>query len=195
MNIVIIDYGAGNIKSIQFAIRRLGYNAILSNNTSLIQQADKVIFPGVGHANSAMKKLKDSKLDQIIPNLTQPVLGICLGMQLMCKYTEEGAVDGLGIFPISVYRFPQKSKIPHTGWNTIEKLRSPLFNSIQEKEYTYFVHSFYAPISDFTIAQTEYIIPFSAALQKGNFLATQFHPEKSSSPGERILSNFLNLNK
>ncbi len=193
MKIVIIDYGAGNIQSIKFAIQRLGYEAVLSNNPEEIMEADKVIFPGVGEASSAMKKLKESGLDTLVPKLRQPVLGICLGMQLMCNYTEEGDTKGLGIFDVDVLRFNHGVKVPQIGWNQIESLESPLFADINEKEYIYLVHSYYAPVVEDTIATSNYGVEYSTALHKNNFYGTQFHPEKSSMVGERILKNFLNL--
>lgn len=193
MTIVIINYGAGNIQSIKFAIQRLGYEAILSNDPEVIKAADKVIFPGVGEASSAMQKLKDSGLDLLIPELKQPVLGICLGMQLMCNHTQEGDTKGLGIFDVDVVRFNKDVKVPQIGWNQIEALDSPLFNGINENEYIYLVHSYYAPVTEDTVAQTKYGVTYSTALQKNNFYGTQFHPEKSSVVGERILENFLKL--
>lgn len=193
MTIVIINYGAGNIQSIKFAIQRLGHQAILSNDPEEIKTADKVIFPGVGEASSAMQKLKDSRLDVLIPELKQPILGICLGMQLMCNHTEEGNTKGLGIFDVDVIRFNKDVKVPQIGWNQIEALDSPLFNGINEKEYIYLVHSYYAPITKNTVAQTSYGVTYSTALQKNNFYGTQFHPEKSSVTGEKILENFLKL--
>lgn len=193
MKIVIINYGAGNIQSIKFAIQRLGYEAVLSNDVEEIKSADKVIFPGVGEASSAMSKLEDSTLDKLIPELKQPVLGICLGMQLMCNFSEEGATKGLGIFDVDVVKFSNQVKVPQIGWNQITDLRSSLFKNIAEKEYIYLVHSFYAPLCDATIATAEYEVQFSAALQKNNFYGTQFHPEKSSSVGEQMLKNFLDL--
>lgn len=192
MKIVIIDYGAGNIQSIKFAIQRLGFEAVLSHDPKEIQEADKVIFPGVGEAGSAMKKLRESKLDQIIPRLTQPVLGICLGMQLMCNYSEEGDTNGLGVFDVDVLRFPKTVKVPQIGWNQIVNLKSDLFVEITENEHVYLVHSYYAPICKQTIAEADYGITYSAALQKDNFYGVQFHPEKSSVVGGRILVNFLN---
>ncbi|WP_190808642.1 imidazole glycerol phosphate synthase subunit HisH [Flagellimonas sp. S3867] len=193
MKIVIIDYGAGNIQSIKFAIRRLGYDAVLSDKVEEIQNADKVIFPGVGEASSAMQKLRVSGLDKLVPELRQPVLGICLGMQLMCNSSEEGNTDGLGIFDLDVVRFPNTVKVPQIGWNQIEDLKSDLFKEVQDKSYIYLVHSFYAPKGENTIAVSEYALPYSAALQKNNFYGTQFHPEKSGMVGERILQNFLDL--
>ena len=191
MKIVIINYGAGNIQSIKFAIQRLGYEAILSNDVNEIQGADKVIFPGVGEASSAMSKLIASGLDKIIPELKQPVLGICLGMQLMCNSSEEGNTNGLGIFDVDVVKFSNKVKVPQIGWNQINNLKSILFKGISEKEHIYLVHSFYAPLCKETIAESDYELKYSAALQKNNFYGTQFHPEKSSEVGEKILLNFL----
>ncbi|QBA64214.1 imidazole glycerol phosphate synthase subunit HisH [Muriicola soli] len=193
MNIVIIDYGAGNIQSIQFALERLGYSALLSDDPDVIKSADKVIFPGVGEASSAMNKLVESNLDKVIPLLKQPVLGICLGMQLMCAYSEEGETRGMGIFDVDVVKFSKKVKVPQIGWNQIRELKSPLFNGIMEKEYIYLVHSYYAPLSEHTIAITDYELPYSSAMRKDNFWGVQFHPEKSSGTGEQILKNFINL--
>jgi len=191
MNIVIIDYGAGNIKSLQFAIERLGFNAILSSNEEEIKTADKVIFPGVGHADSAMKMLKETGLDKLIPTLKQPVLGICLGMQLLCNSSEEGNTKGLGVFNVDVKRFSNTLKVPQMGWNTISNLQTDLFKGISENEFMYLVHSYYVPICDETIAMTDYDGDYSSALQKDNFYGVQFHPEKSSAAGEKILKNFL----
>lgn len=192
MKIVIIDYGAGNIQSIKFAIQRLGYTAHLSNNPEEIKAADKVIFPGVGEASSAMKKLLASGLDTLIPSLKQPVLGICLGMQLMCSSSEEGDTKGLGIFDVAVKRFSNQVKVPQIGWNKITQLKSDLFTNVQE-DFVYLVHSFYAPITENTVAVADYDVTYSAALQKDNFYGTQFHPEKSSAVGATILNNFLTL--
>lgn len=191
MKIVIIDYGAGNIQSIKFAIRRLGHEAVLSHDTEEISTADRVIFPGVGEASSAMSKLRASGLDQIIPTLKQPVLGICLGMQLMCHSSEEGNTEGLGIFDVDCVRFSEQVKVPQIGWNEIVNLKSDLFGGIDEKAHVYGVHSYYAPLCEETIAVSEYGIRYSAALAKDNFYGTQFHPEKSSDVGQRILENFL----
>jgi imidazole glycerol-phosphate synthase subunit HisH len=193
MKIVIINYGAGNIQSIKFAIQRLGYEALLSDNLEVISKAEKVIFPGVGEASSAMKKLKASKLDKLIPTLKQPVLGICLGMQLMCNYCEEGNTKGLGIFDENVVKFNNTVKVPQIGWNQIENLKSDLFNKIKEKEFMYLVHSFYVPLNKETIAATNYGIKYTSALKKDNFYGVQFHPEKSSKAGEQLLKNFLEL--
>jgi len=191
--VVIINYGAGNIQSIKFAIKRLGHKAILSNDVNEIQRADKVIFPGVGEASSAMNKLKASGLSHIIPDLKQPVLGICLGMQLMCNSSEEGVTSGLGIFDVDVIKFSNTVKVPQIGWNQISNLKSTLFKNVNEKEHIYMVHSFYAPLCKETIAESDYEIQYSAALKKDNFYGTQFHPEKSSGVGEQILKNFLSM--
>jgi glutamine amidotransferase len=193
MKIIIINYGAGNIQSIMFAIERLGFKAVLSNNPDEIKAADKVIFPGVGEASSAMKMLLESGLDTLIPTLKQPVLGICLGMQLMCNKSEEGNTKGLGIFDVDVIKFTQKVKVPQMGWNQIYNLKSPLFSGINENEYMYLVHSFYAPSCSEAIATTDYEVEYASALQKDNFYGTQFHPEKSGDIGEQILANFLKL--
>lgn len=193
MKIVIINYGAGNIQSIKFAIKRLGYEAVLSSDVSEIKNADKVIFPGVGEASSAMKKLRDSGLDKLIPTLKQPVLGICLGMQLMCHSSEEGNTAGLGIFDVDVVKFDSSVKVPQIGWNQINKLKSDLFHGVTENEHIYLVHSFYAPLCTETIAECSYGLDYTAALKKDNFYGTQFHPEKSSGVGEKILKNFLNM--
>ncbi len=193
MRIVIINYGAGNIQSIKFAIQRLGYEAVLSNDPEEIKVADKVIFPGVGEASSAMRKLKDSGLDTLVPELKQPVLGICLGMQLMCNHTQEGNTKGLGIFDVDVIRFNHDVKVPQIGWNQIKSLKSPLFDGVTERDYIYLVHSYYAPVTKNTVAKTYYGVDYSTALQKDNFYGTQFHPEKSSEVGEKILLNFLSI--
>ena len=193
MKIVIINYGAGNIQSIMFAIERLGFHAVLSNNLDEIKAADKVIFPGVGEASYAMRMLKESGLDTLIPILKQPVFGICLGMQLMCNHSEEGNTKGLGIFDVNVLKFSNKVKVPQMGWNTIYNLKSDLFSGIAENEYMYLVHSFYAPICTETIATTNYELEYSSALENDNFYGTQFHPEKSGDIGEQILGNFLKL--
>ncbi|MDD2674267.1 MAG: imidazole glycerol phosphate synthase subunit HisH [Flavobacterium sp.] len=193
MKIVIINYGAGNIQSIKFAIERLGFEAVLSNDWTEIKAADRVIFPGVGEASFAMKMLIDSGLDVLIPTLKQPVLGICLGMQLMCNKSEEGNTIGLGIFDVDVIKFTPKVKVPQMGWNQIYNLKSDLFNGISENEYMYLVHSFYAPNCPEAIATTDYEVEYASALQKDNFYGTQFHPEKSGDIGEQILANFLKL--
>ncbi len=193
MKIAIINYGAGNIQSIKFAIQRIGFQSVLTNDANQILAADKVIFPGVGEASSAMYKLKDSGLDTLIPKLKQPFLGICLGMQLMCTSSEEGSTKGLGIFDVEVIKFANSVKVPQIGWNQITELQTDLFKAIPEEEYVYLVHSYYAPICDETIAKCHYGVGYSAALKKDNFYGTQFHPEKSSNVGQKILLNFLNL--
>ena len=193
MNVVIINYGAGNIQSIRFAFERLGVHPVLSDSAEEIQRADRVIFPGVGEASSAMKKLKTSGLDKYIPELKQPVLGICLGMQLMCNYSEEGDTEGLGIYDIDVLKFNHGMKVPQIGWNTIDQLRSGLFKDITDREFIYLVHSYYAPLCEDTIAVSDYGMSYSTALRKGNFYGVQFHPEKSSVVGSKILENFLKL--
>ncbi|MBT8307090.1 MAG: imidazole glycerol phosphate synthase subunit HisH [Maribacter sp.] len=191
MKIVIINYGAGNIQSIKFAFQRLGYNAILTHDVNEIKNADRVIFPGVGEASSAMKMLRQSTLDNLIPELKQPVLGICLGMQLMCNSSEEGNTKGLGIFNTDVVKFSDKVKVPQIGWNEITELKSELFKGIADGKHIYMVHSFYAPLCKETIATSDYGLKYSAALAKDNFYGVQFHPEKSSDVGERILKNFI----
>ncbi|MCL9804299.1 imidazole glycerol phosphate synthase subunit HisH [Flavobacterium amniphilum] len=191
MEIAIIDYGAGNVQSILFALERLGYKGVVTNDHNFIKAADKVIFPGVGEASSAMKKLKENGLDLLIPTLKQPLLGICLGMQLLCKSSEEGNTDALGIFDTEIRRFSNKVKVPQIGWNTISNLKSPLFEGILENEYMYLVHSYYAPVCNETIATTNYDLEYTTALQKDNFSGVQFHPEKSGKAGEKLLLNFL----
>lgn len=196
MKIAVVKYNAGNIRSVDYALKRLGVEAVITADKEELQSADKVIFPGVGEAETTMNHLKATGLDELIRNLRQPVFGICLGMQLMCRYSEEGEVDCLNIFDVNVKRFiPKKheDKVPHMGWNTIGKVNSKLFEGFTEEEFVYFVHSFYVPVCDFTAAETDYIDPFSAALHKDNFYATQFHPEKSGKTGEKILRNFLDL--
>ncbi|KOH46360.1 imidazole glycerol phosphate synthase subunit HisH [Sunxiuqinia dokdonensis] len=199
MNIVIIKYNAGNIESVSNALSRLGIEAEITGDHEKIKAADKVIFPGVGEASTTMAYLKKEGLDQLIPSLKQPVLGICLGLQLMCSHSEEGDTPCLGIFEEKVKRFiPEPgmefvTKVPHMGWNTISKLNSKLFDGSLDNQFVYFVHSFYATVGEHTAAVGDYINPFSAALHKGNFYATQFHPEKSGPVGARILENFLKL--
>ena len=193
MKLTIIDYGAGNIKSLQFAFKRLGVEACLSADPDEILKADKVIFPGVGEASSAMNKLRENQLDQVIPELRVPVLGICLGMQLLCKSSEENNTQGLAVFDTRVKRFPTTVKVPQMGWNTISGLSSDLFSGIEECTYMYAVHGYYAEASAQAIAVSDYGLPYTAALKKDNFYGVQFHPEKSSEQGERVLHNFLNL--
>ena len=193
MDLKIVNYGAGNIKSIQFAFQRLGYDAILSNNPDEIIKADRVIFPGVGEASSAMKMLKESGLDTLIPQLKQPVLGICLGMQLMCNHSEEGDTKGLGIFNVNVKRFSNNVKVPQMGWNTVKNLKSDLFKNISEDDYMYLVHSYYAENCEEAIATSHYDIEYASALENDNFYGVQFHPEKSSKSGVQLLQNFLDL--
>lgn len=193
MKTVIIKYNAGNVQSVMFALNRLGIEPILSDDPEVIFSADKVIFPGVGEASSTMRYLRQSGLDRIIPSLRQPVLGICLGMQLMCAYSEEGDTHCLGIFDHNVRLFSnEKVKVPHMGWNLLSDLKSPLMENLGDNPFVYFVHSYYVEAGEHTIATASYDIPFSAALRKGNFFATQFHPEKSGQPGAQILKNFIN---
>lgn len=191
--IAIIDYNAGNISSVQNALNRLGYDSIITRDKYEILNAEKVILPGVGEASSAMAHLKKYDLDEFIKELKQPFLGICLGMQLMCKYSEEGDTNCLGIFDSDVKLFPPQEKVPHMGWNDLTALNGDLFKNIKPLDDVYFVHSYYAELCNDTSAQCDYILPFSAALQKNNFYATQFHPEKSADVGEQLLKNFLAL--
>lgn len=198
MKVVIIKYNAGNVFSVQCALRRIGVEAKITDDADEIRQADKVIFPGVGEASSAMAYLRARGLDELIKSLRQPVLGICIGMQLMCRSSEEGSIGCLGIFDVDVRRFDNstspQSKIPHMGWNTIVPIEeNSLIDKAGGERYVYFVHSYYAPVCEYTIAKCDYIAPFSAALHKDNFYATQFHPEKSGSVGEHILKNFIEL--
>jgi glutamine amidotransferase len=199
MNLVIIKYNAGNIRSVDYALKRLGVEAEITADVDAIKSADKVIFPGVGEASNTMKYLREYKLDQLIVSLKQPVLGICLGLQLMCKHSEEGNTACLGIFDEPIKRFQPASgdeniyKVPHMGWNTLTSLNSALFDASIENQYMYFVHSYYAAIGQHTAAVSHYMLDFSAALHKDNFYATQFHPEKSGSVGAQILENFLKL--
>tara|TARA_A100001011_G_scaffold400513_1_gene515797 strand:- start:43237 stop:43815 length:579 start_codon:yes stop_codon:yes gene_type:complete len=191
--IAIVDYGGGNVKSLQFALQRLGSESVLTNDSQIIKKSDKVIFPGQGAAGVAMKKLRQNGLDKLIPKLKQPVLGICLGMQLFCDSTEEDQVKGLGIISGKVIRFSKKVKVPQMGWNSILDLETPLFNNIKEGEFMYLVHSYYVPLLPETIAQSEYDGLYSVAVRKKNFYGVQFHPEKSSNSGSQLLKNFLAL--
>jgi len=197
MNIVIIKYNAGNIQSVLFALERIGCTATVTDDATMIHSADKVIFPGVGEASTAMNYLQERKLDELIISLKQPVLGICLGMQLLCEYSTENDTRCLGVFNnVTVKQFnptDQTVKVPQIGWNTITGLKSSLFNEVKDSSYCYFVHGYYASICDYTIAITEYVQPYSSALQKNNFYGTQFHPEKSGVVGEQILKNFLSI--
>lgn len=197
MNLVIIKYNAGNIQSVLYALERIGVNALVTDDYEQIKSAGKVIFPGVGEASSAMRYLKEHKLDTVIKNLQQPVLGICLGMQLMCAYSEENDTTCLGIFDEQVKLFSPPSgggiKVPQIGWNNIFDLKTKLFNGLPENSYCYFVHGYYAALGEHTIATADYIQPYSAALHRNNFYGAQFHPEKSAKAGEQILKNFLSL--
>lgn len=197
MKTVIIKYNAGNIRSVQFALERIGATGVVTDDPAEIMAADKVIFPGVGEASTAMQYLREHKLDQVITSLKQPVLGICLGMQLMCKHSDENDAQCLGIFDVEVKKFespvPNGLKIPQIGWNNITGLYSTMFEHVPENSYMYFVHSYYAALSPHTVATTNYVINYSAALQKDNFYAVQFHPEKSAEYGQRIIENFLKL--
>jgi len=191
--IAIIDYGAGNVQSVENALLRLGYQSIITNDIDIIRQSERVIFPGVGHAQTAMRNLKNTGLDSLIPTLKQPVLGICLGMQLMCRFCEEGQTQGLGIFKVDVKKFDASMKIPQIGWNRIENLKSDVFRGIKEKEFMYSVHSYYVPLNKACISTTTYGVKYASAMQKDNFYGVQFHPEKSSKAGAQVLKNFLNL--
>lgn len=196
MNVAIVKYNAGNIGSVENAVKRLGIEPVVTDNVELIQSADRVIFPGQGEAHSTMNYLKAHRLDEVIVGLKQPVLGICIGMQLLCRHSEEQDTNCLGVFDVDVKRFmPQRheEKVPQMGWNTIEDVKSELFAGFEKPEFVYFIHSFYVPTCDWTIATTDYIQPYSSALHKGNFYATQFHPEKSGKVGEQILKNFIAL--
>lgn len=193
MKIVIIKYNAGNIQSVKFALNRIGIEPLVTDSVEEIQSSDKVIFPGVGEASSAMTYLKEKGLDKIIFNLKQPVLGICLGMQLMCKFSEEGNTNCLGIFNQTVKLFKGEEKVPQIGWNTIYNLKGPLFKDVSENEFQYLVHGYYVELGENTISTTNYITEYSSALQKDNFYGVQFHPEKSAKAGEQILKNFIAL--
>jgi len=193
MNTVIVDYDAGNVKSLQFALERLGVDAQVTYDAELISSADKVIFPGQGEAASAMEKLKSKGLDTLIPQLKQPVLGICLGMQLLCEQTEEGNTRGLGILPVKATRFPNTVKVPQMGWNLVHHKAEGLFEGIVQDCYMYLVHSYFVPLNAATQAQSDYAGAYSVAVQKANFYGVQFHPEKSSKDGLRLLENFLSF--
>ena len=191
--IAIIDYVAGNVKSVENAVRKLGYETLITSNPEEILNAEKVIFPGVGEASTAMNYFKSLKLDELIPTLKQPFLGICLGQQLLCDFSEEGNTKCLGIFNLKVKQFPATDIVPHMGWNNLQKMSGPLFNGISEDDNFYFVHSYYCEVGENTTSECDYILPFSATLQKDNFYGTQFHPEKSGDVGSKILENFFKL--
>lgn len=196
MDVVIIK--SGNIRSVDYALRRLSITPVITDEPERIRNADCVLFPGQGEASTTIRYLRERNLDKVIKELKQPVLGICIGMQLLCRRSEEGAAECLGVFDVEVKRFmPQRheDKIPHMGWNAMTDVRSNLFDGVADNRFVYFVHSYYVPVTEATIAVTNYIHPFSAAMRKDNFYATQFHPEKSGRIGERILSNFLNLSR
>jgi len=196
MQVAIINYNAGNIFSVHYAMKRLGIDALVTSDKELITKADKVIFPGQGEANNTMRYLRETGMDKLIPDLKQPVLGICIGMQLMCRHSEEGNTGCLGIFDANVKKFiPQhhEDKVPHMGWNSLSNAKGALFKGITEDEFVYFVHSYYVELNAYTSATSKHIQPFSVALEKDNFYASQFHPEKSGLTGEKILSNFLDI--
>jgi imidazole glycerol-phosphate synthase subunit HisH len=194
MKVAIIKYNAGNIRSVDHALKRLGIEAVITDDPLALMAADRVIFPGVGEAGSTMKYLKERELDKLLKGLTVPVLGICLGQQLMCSWSEEGDTSCIGIFDQAVRRFPKGDlKVPHMGWNSLDRVNGELVPASLKDSYVYFVHSYYVPVCEDTAAETSYMLPFSAAMQKDNFYATQFHPEKSGDPGELILKQFLSL--
>ncbi len=197
MQVAIIKYNAGNVQSVLYALERLGAEALLTDDLEAISKADKVIFPGQGEASSAMRYLKEKKLDKLIPQLKQDFFGVCLGQQLLCAHSEEGNTECLGVFPVEVKKFkPENSadfKVPHIGWNNLENLKSPLLEGLDDTAFVYYVHSYYCELSEFSIASTDYILPFSALMHKANFYAMQAHPEKSGLVGEKILRNFLEL--
>ncbi|MBR1379118.1 MAG: imidazole glycerol phosphate synthase subunit HisH [Bacteroidaceae bacterium] len=196
MQVAIVKYNAGNIRSVLNALHRCGVEAVLTDDVETLMSADKVIFPGQGEARTTMTYLRQHRLDEVILELRQPVLGICIGMQLLCRHSEEEDTDCLGVFDVDVVKFRptrHEDKVPQMGWNTIEGMKSDLFKGLSEREFVYFVHSFYAPLCDDTIATTNYVQPYSSALHRDNFYATQFHPEKSGAVGERIIRNFLEM--
>lgn len=195
MKVVIIQYNAGNVQSVMYALQRLGIEPVLTADEAEIRSADRVIFPGVGEASSAMRSVRENGLDNILLTLKQPFLGTCVGMQLMCRHSQEGNTDGLGIFDVAVKKFPAspQHKVPHVGWNTISDFNTPLTRGLPEHAFVYYVHSYYAELSSWTVAQTDYAIPFSAMLQRDNFYAAQFHAEISGQIGAKVLSNFIEL--
>lgn len=196
MRVAIVEYSAGNIRSVENALRRMGVEPVLTHEATVLQSADCVLFPGQGDAGTTMASVRAQGLETVIPRLRQPVLGICVGMQLLCSHSEEGDVDCLGVFDVPVVRFrPQQGgeKVPQMGWNSLSRMGGPLFEGLEPEPYVYFVHSYYVPLCPWTMATTDYVQPYSSALRRGNFFATQFHPEKSGGVGERILRNFLDL--
>lgn len=193
MNIAILKYNAGNIRSVDFALRRMGYDPIITNDHSVLRNADKVIFPGVGEAGTTMKYLREKGLDKLIRELKQPVLGICLGMQLLCSFSEEADTECIGVFDVNVKKFLTKEKVPHMGWNNIHNVTGKLLPDEMDRQYFYFIHSYYAPVCSYTAAITNYINPFSSVLERDNFYATQFHPEKSGKTGEELLRTFISI--
>ena len=196
MNVAIVKYNAGNVYSVVNALRRMGVEPLLTDDTEALRKADRVFFPGQGHAGEAMDYLRARRLDEVIRDLKQPVFGICVGQQLLCRHSEEGDTDCIGIFDAEVKRFQPKNhedKVPCMGWNQLYDLKSPLYNGLADGAYVYFVHSFYVPVCTETIATTDYILPYSASMQKDNFYTCQFHPEKSGKVGEKILQNFLSI--
>ncbi|MDR0687024.1 MAG: imidazole glycerol phosphate synthase subunit HisH [Dysgonamonadaceae bacterium] len=196
MLVAIVKYNAGNIYSVNYGLKRLGIEPVITADPEILRRADRVIFPGQGEAGTTMRYLREHRLDEIIVGLRQPVLGICIGMQLLCRSSEEGDTRCLGVFDVPVIKFRStrhEEKVPHMGWNSLSDLRSDLYSHVTQGEFVYFVHSYYVPLNCDTIASSEYIVPFSASMRKGNFYATQFHPEKSGKTGERILRNFIEL--
>jgi glutamine amidotransferase len=193
MKIAIIKYNAGNIRSVDFALRRLGCDPVITSDHSVIRKADRVIFPGVGEAGTTMKYLVEHGLDKVIRELKQPVLGICLGMQLLCSFSEEANTECIGVFDETIKRFQAKDKVPHMGWNNIHDITGKILSDELNGQYFYFVHSYYAPVCSYTAAVTDYINPFSSVLERDNFFATQFHPEKSGIAGEKLLKTFISI--
>lgn len=195
MNIAIIQYNAGNVQSVLYALKRLGYSAVVTADEQRLKEADKIIFPGVGNAKAAMESLRQKKLDLLIPQLTQPVLGICVGMQLLCNHSEENDTKCLGIIDTNVKKFKAAAgcKVPQVGWNNLYDYKTSLLEGLTEQAFVYYVHSYYAAICDATVAKTDYVLPYSAIIQKDNFYGVQFHTEKSAEIGDRILLNFLNI--
>jgi len=193
MIIAIIKYNAGNIRSVDFALRRMGYDPVITNDHSILKKADKVIFPGVGEARTTMRYLRDNGLDKLIREFKQPVLGICLGLQLLCSFSEEADTECIGVFDINIKKFGSKDKVPHMGWNSIHNLTGKILPDGMDGQYFYFVHSYYAPVCSYTSAITNYMNPFSSVLERNNFFATQFHPEKSGKMGEKLLRTFISI--